>query len=134
MPLQTVCRTYDQHRIIQHLQRPLHFRGEIYMSRRIQQRDIHPLPLHLRLFGKDGNAPVTLLHVGVQKGISVIHPPQPADLPACIQNTLRQRRFPGIYMGQETYTYMLMLCRFLGLLFLRLFAHKIAPPFVTCSI
>ena len=60
----------------------------------------------------------------------MIHPSQLTDLSARIQNAFRQRRLPGIYMGQQTRTNMFRwLLRFL---ILRLPAHKISPLTKIC--
>ncbi len=72
----------DQHGAVQHPQDPLHFGGEVHMPRGVQQGNGGVLPGQLRLLGKDGDAPLPLLSVGVQKGVPMVHPAQPAHRPA----------------------------------------------------
>ena len=67
-----------KNRIIQNLQRPLHLRAEIHMSRRIQKRDIHLLPGQTGLLGKNGDPPLPLQGKIVQTGVPVVHPSQSA--------------------------------------------------------
>ena len=63
-----------QHGAVQHLQRSFHFGREVYMARGVQQRHTGLPQFQHRLLGKDGNAPLPLHGVGVQKGVLMIHP------------------------------------------------------------
>ena len=54
-----------QHGAVQHRQRPLHLGGEVHVPRGVQQGEGGVRPDKLRLFGKDGDAPLPLLDVGV---------------------------------------------------------------------
>ena len=78
----------DQHGVIQHLQRPLRLGGKVHMAGGVQQR--HPgLPqFQHRLLGKNGDAPLPLHGVGVQKGVLMVHPPQTADGSGPVQQGL----------------------------------------------
>ncbi len=42
----------DEHRVVEHLKRALHFCGEIYMSRRVEQRYLRMRQRKLRLLGR----------------------------------------------------------------------------------
>ena len=84
MALYPVGAADDKDCVIQDAENPLHLARKINMPRCVQQGD-PPFPhRQLRLLGKDRDSPVTLLHVGIQKGISVIHTSQLPDLSACI--------------------------------------------------
>ena len=52
------------------------------MSRGVQQGDGHGLQGEHRLLREDGDAPLPLLGVSVQKGVPVVHPAQTAQLSA----------------------------------------------------
>ena len=89
MPLRAVRAADDQNRRVQHLKRALHLTGKIHMPRGIQQRDGRALPGQLRLLGEDGDAPLPLLGIGIQKGVPVIHPPQPPQPSGAKEHGLR---------------------------------------------
>ena len=76
MALDAVGAADDQDGVIQHLERPLHFRGEVHVARGVQQCH-RPFPQgEHRLLGEDGDAPLPLQVVGVQEGVLVVHPSQ----------------------------------------------------------
>ena len=50
------------------------------MSRGVQQGDGHGLQGEHRLLGEDGDAPLPLLGVRIQKGVPVVHPAHAAQL------------------------------------------------------
>ena len=77
-----------QHGAVQHLQRSLHFGGKVYMAGGVQQRHTGLPQFQHRLLGKDGNAPLPLHGVGVQKGVLMVHPPQTADGSGPVQQGL----------------------------------------------
>ena len=77
-----------QHGAVQHLQRSFHFGREVYMARGVQQRHTGLPQFQHRLLGKDGNAPLPLHGVGVQKGVLMVHPPQTADGSGPVQQGL----------------------------------------------
>ena len=110
MPLNSVRSADHKNRIIQNLQRPLHLRAEIHMSRRIQKRDIHLLPGQTGLLGKNGDPPLPLQGKIVQTGVPVIHPSQSLDLPAGKQKPLCQSGLSRIHMGKQANTYLLFIC------------------------
>ena len=82
MPLNPVRAADDQHRIVQHLQDPLHLRRKIHMPRRIQERDVQIFPREHRLLGEDRDPPLPLQLISVQKRIAVIHPAHAPDAAA----------------------------------------------------
>ena len=77
MSLHTVRTADDQHRIIQHLQGPLHLCRKIHMSGRIQKRHVKIAQLQLCLLGKYRNAASPLHRIRIQKGILMVHSAQP---------------------------------------------------------
>ena len=72
----------NQHGVVQHGQGALHLGGEVHMPRGVQQGEDGVPPGELRLLGEDGDAPLPLLGVGVQKGVPVVHPAQLPHRPA----------------------------------------------------
>ncbi len=95
--------------IVQHLQGPLHLRGEVHVAWGIQEGDLQLRGGKLRLFGKDGDAPAAFQTVGVQKGIPVVHSAQGLDGPGSIEQGLREGGFSRVHMGQQTDTEALFL-------------------------
>lgn len=80
--LHAVCAADDEHRVIEHLKRTLHFCGEIDMSRRVEQRHLRMRQRKLRLLGEDRDAALPLERKGVEKCIPVIDPPHFLSAPA----------------------------------------------------
>ena len=106
MALHSVHTADHQNRVVQHLQRTFHFRGEIHMSRRIQKGDLHTRGTQNRLFGKNSDASFFFQFVCVQKGVSVIHAPQFPDLAAEIEKSLRKSCFTRVHVGEYPRAYM----------------------------
>ena len=79
MALHPVGAADHQQGPVQNLESALHLRGEIHVARGVQQRQLHIPKRQHRLLGKDGDAPLPLHSVRVQKGIPVVHPAQPAQ-------------------------------------------------------
>ena len=77
-----------QHGTVQHLQRSLHFGGKVHMAGGVQQRHTGLSQFQHRLLGKNGDAPLPLHGVGVQKGVLMVHPPQTADGSGPVQQGL----------------------------------------------
>ena len=71
------------------------------MARGVQQGDGQVPQGELRLLGEDGDAPLPLHLVGVQKGVPVVHPAQAADGPAPVQQSLGEGGFSGVHMSQD---------------------------------
>ena len=69
------------------------------MARGVQQGHIHGGQGELRLLGEDGNAPLPLHGVCIQKGVPVVHPAQLPQGAAAVQQSLGQGSFPGVDMG-----------------------------------
>ena len=95
----------DHHCIVQHLKHPLHFCGEIHMSRCIQQGNACILPVKDCLLGINRDTAILFLCIIIQKGISMVHPSQLTNTPGHIQQTFRQRCFAGIHMCQHSDIY-----------------------------
>ena len=74
-----------QHGAVQHLQRPLHFGGKIHMAGGVQQRHPGISQFQHRLLGENGDAPLPLHGVGIQKSVLMVHPAQAADGPGAVQ-------------------------------------------------
>ena len=98
--LHTVGAADDQHRAVQHLQRPLHLCRKVHMTRGIQNLKLHIIYGQAGLLGKDGDPPLPLQAVGIQKGVPVIHPAQLAQLAAPVEHGLRQGGLTRVHMGQ----------------------------------
>ena len=96
----------DQNGVVQHLEGALHLAGEVHMAGGVQQGDGHGLQGEHRLFGEDGDAPLPLLGVGVQKGVPVVHPAQAAQLAAGVQKSLGQGGLARVHMGQNAHSQM----------------------------
>ena len=95
-------RADDQNGAVQHIQRPLHLRGEIHMPRGVQQGGVEVVgQVKGGLLGEDGDAPLPFQCEGIEKGVAVIHPPKGADGAGDIQHGLRKSRFSGVHMGQN---------------------------------
>ena len=98
-----------QHRVVQHLQGALGLGRKIHMPRRVQQRQLGLLGSIGRrqrqhgLLGKNRDAPRTLLRVGVQKGVAVVHPAQLAQRARAVQQPLGQRGLAAVHMGQQAH-------------------------------
>ena len=96
----------DQNGVVQHLEGALHLAGEVHVAGGVQQGDGHGLQGEHRLFGEDGDAPLPLLGVGVQKGVPVVHPAQAAQLAAGVQKSLGQGGLARVHMGQNAHSQM----------------------------
>ena len=99
MALHAIRPADHQNGVVQNLKGALHLRGEIHMARGIQQDELQPVQVQHRLLGEDGDAPLPLHGVGVQKRVLMVHPPQPPDGPAEVQHSLRQGGLPSVHMG-----------------------------------
>ena len=103
VPLHAVSGADNQYRAIQHAQGALGFARKIHVAGGIHQGDGASLPGKLRLLGKNGDAALTLLNVGIQKGVAMIHAPQPAQRAALIQHGLGQGGLARVHMRQQTH-------------------------------
>ena len=56
-----------------------------------------------RLLGEDGDAPLPLQAVGIQKGVPVVYPAQFFDCAPSIEQCLREGGLPRVHMGQQTH-------------------------------
>ena len=101
MALHAVRSADHQHGVIQHLQGALSLGGKIHMAGGIQQSNGSIARRKQRLLGKDGDAARFFQAVGVQKGVSVIHPPQLADGTGAVEHGLGEGGLAGVHMGQN---------------------------------
>ena len=83
--LHTIHTIDHKDRIIKYLQRSLHLRREIDMSRCIQKCHFHILCLKDRLLGKDRDPTFLFQFIIIQKGVSMIHTSDLPDHTAQIQ-------------------------------------------------
>ena len=101
VPLHPVRTADQQHRAVHHLHRPLRLGGEVHVARGVQQGELPLPPAQPGLLGEDGDAPLPLLLLGIQKGVAVVHPAQPAHRPGAVQHRLGQGGFARVHMGQH---------------------------------
>ena len=103
MRLNAVGAADDQDRAVQNGHGALGLGGKIHVAGGIHQGDGASLPGKLRLLEKNGDAALTLLNVGIQKGVAMIRAPQPAQRAALIQHGLGQGGLARVYMRQQTH-------------------------------
>ena len=101
MALDAIRAADDQNGIIQHLQRPLHLRGKIHMAGGVHQRQLRFRQLQPGQLGENGDAPLPLQRIVVQKGVLVIYPAQTADAAARVEQALGKRGLSRVHMGQD---------------------------------
>ena len=92
-------RANDQNGRIQRRQTPLHFRREIAVARRIQEK-IPVIPVGKNGLGRKHRNASGPLHGGkVHAGSAVIHPAQGPQRPTPIQQLFRQGGFAAVHLG-----------------------------------
>ena len=91
----------DQHGAVQHPESPLRLGGEVHMAGGVQQRHLRIAQRQQRLLGEDGDAPLPLDGIRIQKGVPVVHPPQLPQRAAAVEQCLGQGCFSGVHMGQD---------------------------------
>ena len=101
MSLNAIGTADHQHRAIQHAQCALGLRGEVHMTRCIQQREFRVAHGKLCLFGKDGNTSGSLQRVGIQITVTMIHTAEFFNFSRLIQHGLGKGGFSRIHMGQN---------------------------------
>ena len=101
MALHAVRSADHQHGVVQHLQGALGLGGKIHMAGGVQQGDAGVARRKQRLFGKDGDTACFFQAVGIQKGVTVIHPPQLADSSGAVEHGLGEGGLAGVHMGQN---------------------------------
>ena len=72
------------------------------MARRVEQRDRRVAQRQARLPREDRDAARTLERVRVQVRVFVVHAPEIADGARAVEQRLRQRRFPGVHVRQNS--------------------------------
>ena len=87
--LHAVRPAHNEHGGVQDLKRPLRLRGEIHMSRGVQDRDLRVPGAEHRLLGINGDAALLFLQVRVQEGVAVVHPALLPDGPGGVEQRLR---------------------------------------------
>ncbi len=101
MALHPVGAADDQKGAVQHPEGSLRFGGEVHVAGGVQQGDFQIPGGQHGLLGEDGDAPLPLHGVRVQKGVPVVYPAQLPDGPALVQQGLRQGGFSGVHVGQQ---------------------------------
>ena len=101
MPLNAVGPADYKDCRIQYLKGTFHFRRKIHMPRGVQQGDLRPVQVQQRLLGKDRDAPLPFERVGIQKGVPVVHPSEPAGLPRAVEHPLRKGRLARVHVRQN---------------------------------
>ena len=101
MGLDAVGAADDQHGAVQHPEGPLRLGGEVHMAGGVQQRHFRVSYGQQRLLGEDGDAPLPLDGIRIQKGVPVVHPAQLPQCPAAVEQRLGQGCFSGVHMGQD---------------------------------
>ena len=75
------------------------------MARGVQQGDGEVPQGQDGLLGEDGDTPLPLLGIGIQKGVLVVYPAQGAQLPAAEEKPLGEGGFSRVHVGQYTDAY-----------------------------
>ena len=94
----------EQHRAVKDGHGPLGLGGKVHMARGVHQGHVSGFRLQKGLLGENGNAPGPFQGVGVQKGVSVVHPSQGPPGAGGIEQGLAEGGLPRIHMGQKTQT------------------------------
>ena len=92
-----------QNGAVQHRQGALHLGGEVHVAGGVQQGDLQMLQREHRLLGEDGDAPLLLHRVGVQKGVPVVHPAQLFQFSAGVEQSLAEGGLARVHMGQNAH-------------------------------
>ena len=101
MSLYTIGTIDHEDRIVHHRQGFLHLGRKVHMARRIEEGHRDVLKLKARHLREDGDATFLLHLVSIEVGIALIDTPRLLDAPGGIENSLRQRRLPRIYMCED---------------------------------
>ena len=93
----------DQHRVIEHLERPLGLGGKIHMAGGVQQGEVGVPCAQQGLFGEDGDAAGLFQRVGVQKGVLVVHAAQLSDGTGAVEHGFGEGGLAGVHMGEDAH-------------------------------
>ena len=99
--LHAVRAAHDEDRRVQYRERALRLTGEIHMTRRIEKGYGAVFPCEPRLLGKDRDAALTLLRVGVEKSVRMVDAAQTPKRAGDIEKRLGERRFPGVHVRKN---------------------------------
>ena len=90
----------DEHQgPVGHAQNPLHLAAEIGMARGVDDVDLHALPFHRDVLGKNGDAAFFFQIVGIQNAFA--RELAGAKLPALPEETVNQSRLAMIDVGDD---------------------------------
>ena len=104
MGLNAVGAADHQDGAVQNLKGALGFGGEIHVARGVHQLQPGCAQGEPGLFGEDGDAPVTLDAVGIQKGIAVVHAAQLSKNAGAVEHGLGEGGFARIHVGDNADT------------------------------
>ena len=110
MALYPVGSADDQNGTVQHLEGALHLAGKIHMARGVQQGHLHGGQGEDRLLGEDGNAPLPLQGVGIQKSVLMVYPAQFAYRSTDVEHPLREGGLARVHVGQYANHKFLHIC------------------------
>ena len=91
----------NEHRVVQHRQRPLHLRAKVSVPGGIQQCQGSMGQGQPCLLGKDGDPPAALQGMGVQESISMVYPPGLPQRPGPHQHSFGQGGLAAVHMGHQ---------------------------------
>ena len=80
---------------------PLGLAGQIRMARGIQKGQLQLVRPEPGLLGEDGDAPLPLQGMGIQKGIPMVHPAQLPEHAGAKQQRFGQGGLPRVHVGQN---------------------------------
>ena len=105
LPVHAVRRADHQNGAVQNAQHALHLRGEIRVSRRIQQciaaLHVSPLRHEPRLLGEDRDASLFFHLIGIQERVAVVHAPGIPDRSRDVEQRLGERRLARVHVSQD---------------------------------
>ena len=87
---------------VQHLERALGLRGEVHMSRGVQQGEFRVFRAEHGLLGENGDAALPLLFVSVKESIARVDPPCLPENAGLAEQRLGKRGLSRVDMGENT--------------------------------
>ena len=101
MGLDAVRRADDQDRRVQHVQGAFGFAGKIGMPGGVHQGQVRPVPGEAGFLGKNGDAPVLLHPVRIEKGVAMVHPALAPDGAGKKEHGFGKGGFSRVHMGAQ---------------------------------
>ena len=100
--LNALRRADHQNAVVHHRQRPLHLRGKVTVSGRVEPPQDVLVPLQPRQARVDRDAPPSFERVRVQEGVPVVHPSRLPHHPRAAEHLLRERGLAGVHMSRDS--------------------------------